>query len=322
MDCIRRLVLGCRRDKGETMKKIIIIVAAFIASLLVIGETGARLSGLTDFPLYLSDNRIGYMPAPSQSGSFMRSNDWAFNELSMGTARSFAPTQEKTDILLVGDSIVLGGNPYKQSDRLGPQLEMATGATVWPISAGSWALQNELEYLLENKSVVKQVDHVIFVLNSADFERPSSWSSELTHPRERPICALCYLAQKYVLRPASSTPSDLAVNPRDPIADLRAFAEEYRKPFDVWLYPNKAEMLDKTEWSRRFAPSIQRLESAKIDGMRLHFGAEVLGWRAEDYRDDIHPTPQATEKLARAIASKTPSSQTGRVVTQQAQPSP
>lgn len=57
----------------------------------------------------------------------------------MGVKNEFRPT-EYTDVLLVGDSIVFGGNPYKQQEKLGSQLELLSGLTVWPISVPSWGL--------------------------------------------------------------------------------------------------------------------------------------------------------------------------------------
>ncbi|MGU5731348.1 hypothetical protein ACV1DR_20970 [Aeromonas jandaei] len=121
------------------------ILTGVVLGLALI-EIGIRISGIIDFPLYDADNHIGYIPKPNQSGSFLRTHDWQFNSLSMG-ATEFRPTDKDTDTLLIGDSIVLGGNPYKQGDRLGPQLQLIHGGNVWPISAGSWALRNELVYL-------------------------------------------------------------------------------------------------------------------------------------------------------------------------------
>ena len=76
------------------------------------------------------------------------SHDWQFNEKHMG-AGAFV-TSAKPDVLLVGDSIVLGGNPLSEVERLGPQLAKVASQSVWPISAGSWALRNELAYLRAN----------------------------------------------------------------------------------------------------------------------------------------------------------------------------
>lgn len=284
------------------MKRLIFGGISLCAIFLVAAESSVRALGFVDFPLYDANNQIGYIPRANQSGSYMNQNNWAFNELSMGTALAFKPTPEKKDILLIGDSIVLGGNSYREDERLGPQLGRISGDAVWPISAGSWGLQNELEYLREHPEVVASVDQIIFVLNSGDFDRPSSWASEFTHPLERPSCALCYLVAKFVFRPIRSTPADLMVERFDAIVMLKAFAETYRKPFDIWLYPDKAQINHLDVWEKEFGPHIKSLEAAQIPGLTLHSGEGILGWQDMDYRDSIHPTPAATRKLAKAIS--------------------
>ena len=62
--------------------------------------------------------------------------------MSMAAAGEFAPSPEAFDVLLIGDSLVLGGNKYRLEDRLGPQLSQLTGLPIWPIAAGSWSLRN------------------------------------------------------------------------------------------------------------------------------------------------------------------------------------
>lgn len=207
--------------------KRLLLIASGAAVLLgpVVAELAARASGLTNFPLYIADSHIGYIPAPSQSGSFLHSNDWVFNEISMGTPRPFSPTDTQRDILLVGDSIVYGGNPSAQAERLGPQPAAASGAVVWPIGAGSWGLQNELTYLRDHPEVASSVDEIVFVLNGGDFSGPSMWRSEQTHPRTRPLSALAYLLMKYVSKSEPpETPPDLRVAATDWRRDFAAFA--------------------------------------------------------------------------------------------------
>ena len=116
-----------------------------VIALSLSSEAFVRSLGVVDFPLYQANMQIGYIPALSQQGSFLNRNDWKFNSLHMG-APEFLPGPV-LDLLLVGDSVVYGGNAYRQSDRLGPALQASLqlhspGALVWPISAGSWALRN------------------------------------------------------------------------------------------------------------------------------------------------------------------------------------
>jgi hypothetical protein len=137
-----------------------------------------RLMGLGDFPLYEANNVIGYIPKASQQGTFMNTSDWVFNSLHMGTGE-FKPGPGR-DVLLVGDSLVYGGNSYRQAER-----------QVWPIGAGSWSMHNELTWLMQHLDVVRQVDNVVFVPNSSDLEDSgSSWRCESTHPTHAPVSVL------------------------------------------------------------------------------------------------------------------------------------
>jgi|SRR5450830_1296185 len=136
------------------------IVVTVVLVVFGVGEIAVRALGAVDFPLYDADNTIGYIPKANQSGSFLNKNDWVFNDLHMGSGRQFAPST-KLDVLLVGDSIVLGGNPLRQSERLASQVEGGTDLAVWPISAGSWSLHNELTYLRQHTQVVRAVDAIV-----------------------------------------------------------------------------------------------------------------------------------------------------------------
>jgi hypothetical protein len=164
--------------------------------LLVLVEVGLRWAGVINFPVYSTDDQIGYIPAPQQSGVFMRKNHWLVNAQSMGTS-AWAPNGDK-DVLLLGDSLVWGGNPLDQPQKLGPQLEgMLPGWRVWPASAGSWAVLNEITYLTRHPEVVAEADQIVWILNTGDFINRTQWSSELTHPRSIPVSALAYVSEKY-----------------------------------------------------------------------------------------------------------------------------
>ena len=53
--------------------------------LAVLAEAGLRLAGVIDFPVYDTDEVIGYIPAPNQRGEFLNRNRWQINERSMGS---------------------------------------------------------------------------------------------------------------------------------------------------------------------------------------------------------------------------------------------
>lgn len=267
-------------------------VALAAVGALVLAEASVQISRISDFPLYDVNNRIGYIPKPNQSGAFLWRNDWVINELSMGTERPFQPSG-RTGLLLVGDSLVFGGNPLAQDERLGPALERATNWTVWPISAGSWGLQNQLTYLADHPEVVAGVDRIAFVLNSADFDKPSSFNSDYVTPREVGFPALPYILDRYVMKPtAEGTPPHLLVPPRDAIAMLAAFAA--RHPADVFLYPTKDELGDGCNWAPKALSAVA--------GLTIH--CVESGWLPHYYRDNIHPSGEGNDALARIMATR------------------
>ena len=224
---------------------------------LALAEGGVRAFGLVDFPLYAANAQIGYMPAANQQGSFLNKNDWQFNALHMG-APAFTPTPAR-DVLLVGDSVVYGGNGYRAAERLGPTLQAQLqdgGGQVWPISAGSWTLRNALAYMRLNPQVPASVKHIVFVLNSGDFgNAASSWACELTHPRTRPTVALWYLTNKYVhaFAPCGTVPAALKVPDGDLAAELQAFMNQHGAKATFVLYPDKPEAADPALAAKGFA---------------------------------------------------------------------
>lgn len=212
----------------------------------------------------------------------------------MGTSQPYEALPKS--ILLVGDSIVLGGNPYRQPDRLGPALARASGRPVWPISAGSWGLQNELQYMLDNIDVVETVDQIVLVSNSQDFAAPSSWRSELTHPTHRTPSRAVYAFRRYVLKePEPPIPPTLEVKPKALPAMFDTVARHARRPILLVSYPTQIER-DKGQRCAVVPAWLSMHDRVKVACV----GADPR-WRSELYTDGIHPTPEGAKSLADII---------------------
>lgn len=284
-------------------------VALALLVLLGASELAVRAFGALSFPLYRADPYVGYWPAPGQSGRFLNKNRWVFNERSMGVAEAFRPGPGR-DVLLVGDSIVLGGNPLDQDEKLGPRLTRITGHRHWPLSAGSWALLNEVHFLKRNMDVVEKSDALVFVLNSEDFAQASSWACDITHPREHPRVAIAYLIRKYLIperQCLAGVPPELKVPAADWKEAWRELLSDARvrgKPVDVWLYPTREESLRPELMRTRLEAVAAQL---RMQGLSDKLVLRSLGrdsrWMGMTYIDVIHPDAAGVGVLAEIMAN-------------------
>jgi hypothetical protein len=303
------------------MKKVSAPKISLIAlSLIVIGlgaaELGTRATGIVDFPIYETDGEIGYILAPNQSGTFLNKNDWVINEKSMN-AIAWAP-QGVRDILVVGDSLVWGGNPLDQADRLGDQLgDLLPDWSVWPIAAGSWSVGNQLEYFHRNPDVLEAADVIVWVFNSGDLNPSSMWAQETTHPRSHPTSAVVYAFDKYV-KPRLFKKSAVAVEPtaladpgnepfnKDIITHLSEFVADqtaaHGTKFLFIAYPGKDLLQNGGGDQKNYDEFLQSLKDAVAGNGVLIDLRELPDWTPDLYRDGIHPNAHGNAVFAAEIA--------------------
>lgn len=275
-------------------RKIIIVTFVVMASI----ELFARALHIADIPIYRSDREFGYIPVENQSGNFLLTKDWFFNNKSMGTDRKFE-SGRRGGVLLIGDSIVLGGNVYSQAQRLGPRLESDLKTDVWPVSAGSWALQNELAYIRMNIDVVRQFNQVVLILNSDDFGDPSYWNSELTHPTFIYLSHAIFFLNKYLFKIDIKHRSQVVeLYKRDNMKDFQYISDILGRPIYIFLYPTKKEISNKSPCI--FVPKWMSDKYAN----NMSCISDSHDWNTDLYADNIHPTAQGTRILARILADQ------------------
>jgi hypothetical protein len=279
------------------MKRWGAIVSLAVLLVCITGEVLLRSVGAISFPLYRVDPAIGYYPAPSQQGALFHRNDWAFNERSMGTSRPFRVTPDA--VLLVGDSIVFGGNFFKQADKLGPQLEQVSRRPVYPLAAGGWSFNNELAMLRAHPELLA-VPTMVWVSESGDFGELAAWTSALQWPDKTPPSALAYYTQKYVLRPR-----DVVVAPMSEAAtrqwqsNLDWFLHHYHGRVIWALYPLRKELGQPLP--QAFTPLLARLQG-RADIIEVVADSR---WTDSLYRDpQIHPSATGNKVLAQMIAQR------------------
>jgi hypothetical protein len=270
------------------------LIAGFCLLLVAAVDVAARAFGVLDFPLYLNSATLGYVPAPNQRGSFLGKNDWAFNELSMGVARRFDPDDEP-NTLLIGDSIVYGGNPIKQFDKLGPSLNRASCGMIWPASAASWAFLNELRYVHSHADILRMLTRIIFVLNSEDFGNASIWTSEVSHPTYYPVSTIRFLFRKAFVSPQDQPPS----GDNNWSAELKWLISNYDGPITFALYPNKLE----NQNGDTLDADAALLKPYLSNHIHVLLVGKDENWHsALNYRDEIHPSVQGAGVLATILA--------------------
>ena len=292
-------------DSNKSHKKIIWLLA-MCTCLILVCEIALRVIGIIDFPVYHTNSVIGYIPAPNQSGAFLRKNRWEVNSKSMGTGL-WRPNEAK-DILLLGDSLVWGGNPLDQPAKLGPQLqEKLPEWRIWPASAGSWSILNEIAYLNLNPDVVQDIETIVWILNTGDFGKERSlWSSDLTHPREKPLSAIWHVANKYIFSRINGSSAN-RTDTSDSIADStlsslsKKVAELNDKKILFILYPSKSQLKVENDLYIHVKEALEETVQSCCAILDL---SSKKDWNSNIYRDSIHPSAEGNKILASIIATK------------------
>ncbi len=289
-------------------------VGTGLIALLVLSELGLRVAGLGNFPLYVKDPQFGYAPQPDQAGRFLQKNAWMFNDRSMGVAQPWQPG-ERTDILLVGNSIVLGGNAYDQPDKLAPlmQSQLSASCAVWPVSAGGWSTVNEFRFLDRHPEIVAGTDFFVWEYMAHQMGGVSQWQRESTHPLSRPLWLTGYVVHK-ALDQRFPTAARFVVSMPD---DAKPYYAEFEAMLDrlnrasgrhpaglIFLYPDR-QQLEMARAGQEWLPD--RLEVQRIaasHGVVLIDLAALPQWTVELYKDGVHPTREGNVVMANILAKE------------------
>jgi hypothetical protein len=295
-------------------------VAIGVAVVACAAEIAVRLSGVLDFPTYLVDDDIGYIIKPSQSGSFLHRNPWVFNDRSMGRAENWNP-QRRPDLLLIGNSIIMGGNPYRQQDKVGPivQRELGEQLVVWPAAVGGWTQVNETAYLERNPDVVAANSFFVWEVMRGGFGQQTLWPGDYVFPRARPVCGSCYVFRRYLLpRLLALHESELPAEGPGQTQNIERFEKAIGAlcrpshqaiPGVLLLYPRQAELALARQGLEWF-PDRQPLERiASQYGLRVVDLTQQPGWDDSKYRGDgTHPSVEGNAFLGHLIATVVKSS--------------
>lgn len=151
------------------MKKWTVRFCLLFATVFVAGELIGRYMGLNRLSLYKKDNDYEYIPLPNQNTIVYR-NKYQTNEFSMRSK----PLSESDSavVLLIGDSIIYGGNSTDQDSLASTILEKELSQTlrkkirVLNISAQSWGPDNGAAYVKKHGDF--NAKFIILVYSSHD----------------------------------------------------------------------------------------------------------------------------------------------------------
>lgn len=304
--------------------KTLLLVLAGIVGISVAVELSLRwFVGLGNPPLYIADEEIGYLLAPSQK-TRRRGNKIEINQYSM---RSGEITPEKAQdtfrVFLLGDSIVNGGWWTDDGDilselvksQLQQNQQYSDGLLeVFNASANSWNPRNEVAYL--RKYGLFAADVLVLVINTDDLfgTAPSSAvvGKDRNYQAQNPPLAIVELYQRYFtkqqpipeLEKLAQEGGDRVGFNLDAIKEIKAIATANEAEFLLVMTPLLREV---QQGSRDYEiKARKRLEDlvAEEDITYIDFLPIFNEFPQPEflYRDSIHLSPQGETLVSKQIA--------------------
>jgi hypothetical protein len=314
--------------------KLLLLILAVILGLLLLLEMSLRLLlGFGNPPIYITDEKIGYLLAPNQRtrrfGNRIAINEFSMRSATIGMMRPASTLR----VLLLGDSVANGawwtdqnqtisalittqlktlvcsaspGNPKAKSSF--EQVEVLNA------SANSWGPRNELAYLQRFGTFNAQV--VVLLINTDDLFATAPTSipvgRDRNYPNRKPPAALTEVFNRYVLK-TPSIPEMNAVNAEP--GDRVGFNLEAIRQIQTLANANGAELvLAMTPLLReignpgsrdyelkariRLTELIKDLEMTYLDFLPVFNRTEVPQTL---YRDHIHLSPKGNQVVSEII---------------------
>lgn len=275
----------------QTMnRKYQIIVILFL--IFSAGELIGRYYGLCSYPLYIESNEYEYIHTPNQDITIY-GNQILTNEYSM---RSLPIDLEKDTsvVLLIGDSMINGGNFTDHQDLASTKLEKKLSAyynksiRVLNISSGSWGPDNGAAYVKKHGTF--DADLIVLVVSSHDaydnmtFEQVVGKNAG--YPNKQSTLAWSKIIEKIMMRIKEFSMSFSATNDARFNSGFQYFSNLTKKkkiPFIVYLHPDKEEIKRK----RFFKIGVEIINFCKTNEVIL-VDELSLGIDSSYLRDDIH----------------------------------
>lgn len=301
-----------------------IVVLGLLLSLLgfLLIELALRLVfGFGNPPLYVADDDIGYLLAPSQRVRRL-GNLIAINQYSM-RSDEIEKTRPKNTlrVFLIGDSIVNGNWWTDQSAILSTLLKQSLvkydrwqTVEVLNASANSWGPRNELAYLKRFGIFESQV--VMLVINTDDLfgvqPNPLQVGRDRSYPDKKPLLAVLELTNRLKKQPPIPGLKEIQNEKGDRIGKNLAAIAEIKQQVEA---NNGTLLLAMTPLKREVVNGPRDYESVarkRVDDLvaqqQIHYVDFLKSFQDNPdpdslYRDHIHLSPTGNTLVTQSLTA-------------------
>ena len=281
-------------------------VIAFILiclAALVLAELLIRWTGIKSFALFTTDDRCHYRMKASQRGNFLNRYQWAYDERGMRTKNHVSTLSGA--VILLGDSVVDGGNYLTQSETLAERLQGAIGRTVYPIACHGWSIENELAALTSMPSW-QDAEKLILVLNCGDFDYTNEGSSHWSFPRRLPLWLFPWFVCRQLYRrypawwpPERPAPTAEGIKRlrNQNLTRFKDVVEQFRGTVTILRFPFKGE----NTATETYFEDLAAVAKSKVSLIDI---TDSPMWTEDCYLDKIHPNSKGVDVLSTYIEEK------------------
>jgi lysophospholipase L1-like esterase len=304
----------------------------WIPSIAIITLTATEIAlrvafGLGNLVLSQADPDTGYRFQPNQKLSrFGKTIE--YNQYSQRSEPITLEKPQKTlRILMVGDSVLNGGNPTDQSQILSElfKAKLSTSqvsAQVLNASAGSWGIGNQLGYL--RKFGTFQADAVILQIGTHDLIQPTSTSERVgrdpNYPNQAPLLAIQEVVSRYaipkttrLLKRNSSSPEIPEVATHQQKLQFEQNMENFKNivtliraeniPVFVLYTPSRKDLLPTFNSPPYKSEFLQLLNSLEIPVIDIHTNWSSLPKDTIEkyFRDKVHLNETGNQAVAELL---------------------
>ncbi|MDJ1167874.1 SGNH/GDSL hydrolase family protein [Roseofilum sp. BLCC_M154] len=297
-----------------------------ILAFFLIVEVFLRLGlGLGKPALVQADRDTGYRFQPNQH-LWRFGKTIIYNQYSQRSNPITPETPQGTlRVLMVGDSVLNGGNPTDQADIISEQFKLKLETSGYPLevlnaSSGSWGLGNQWGYL--QKFGLFDSDLVILQIGVHDLLQPTSTSDSvgsIYFPDRPPVLAISEAWSRYAwpriqgYLPLNTPSSEIPKPQLQPQAQFAANMNTFQQmvqfiraqniPVMVLFTPNHFDLIPTPQTPPYYPEFLALLESENIPVIDVYQAWSSLSPSVIDsfFRDSVHLNEQGNQAVATLI---------------------